>query len=200
MEFAYAMTPSSSVPMTSRTAHYEEQAARNWTALREAWAIHAELYDRIEADFAEPPTEMHDFTYALTTTFKGKTVLVEGRAFGGPSEFPVQINAEVVSSDDGKPGEFLFAIEEWDLFEDFPVEDEPVSCDSCDNHGCEACWRPCGGCKGYLNAWGECSWCKTGGAPDHYEEPCVQHEFEVCDAIRGRLEVKHEVVGDTVPG
>lgn len=173
--------------MNTRIAHYEQQARLNWSALRDAWAIHAELFDRIEADFPEPPDSHAPFCYSLTTPFQGRSVVVEGLAFAGPPEYHVQINAEVCAFSDGAPGEFLFAIEEWDLVEDFPVEDKTVPCDECDSTGCEACWQPCSDCKGYLNAWGECSWCATGGEPDMYDEPWARREFEVRDDLAQRL-------------
>jgi hypothetical protein len=186
--------------MNTRTALYEQQALRNWSALRDAWEIHAELFERTSADFPEPPDEVATFSYSLTAKFEGRSVIVAGQVFDSPGDFPVQINAEVVATDDGKPGEFLFAIEEWDFLDDFPVQNETTPCAECDSTGCEVCWEPCGDCKGYLNEWGECSWCATGGNPDTYNEPWALREFEVCDAIRTRLAVEHEVVGDTMPG
>lgn len=178
---------SRSQSMNTHIAHYEQQARRNWSALRDAWTIHAELFHRIEADFPKPPDSNAPFSHALTATFQGRSVVVEGLAFASPPEFPVQINAEVCASTDGAPGEFLFAIEEWDLLEDFPFEDTPVPCDECESTGCEACWLPCGDCKGYLNAWGECSWCATGGKPDMYDEPWARRECEVRDDLARRL-------------
>jgi hypothetical protein len=173
--------------MSTHATRYEQQALRNWSALRDAWEIHAELFDRIKTRFPEPLTATTPFNCPLTTMFAGRSVVVEGVAFPGPPAYPVQVSAEVVAYDVGAPGELLFSIPEWDLLDDFPVESDTPPCDACGSDGCEHCWMPCGDCKGFLNAWGECSWCATGGHPDFYDEPWARQQCEVWEAFQHRF-------------
>ncbi len=173
--------------MSTHTLRYERQALRNWLALRDAWDVHAELLERIKARFPEPPTETTPFDYPLTTMFAGRSVVVKGVAFAGLPAHPVQVSARVIAYDVGAPAGLLFAIPEWDLLADFPVESDTPPCDNCDSDGCEQCWEPCGDCKGFMNAWGECSWCATGGHPDSYDEPWARQESEVWDAFQHRF-------------